>query len=456
MVPARGDASERAMQTVNFQCGHCGKLMAVGVEFLGQQVRCPHCQQVVIAPAVSAPAPFPPPEPAPDPFPQLRDSEDIFSRPSQPPDALFGQEEPPRLEMPAEPAPAPALSPSAERSGGEANGHSDRKLPELAPRPEPAAAPAPAEESSAWSPTTTGEESSPSLTAARVRRAQEASRSLGGTMFILLVFLPVLLWAIGATGIGIWLYVNLLDARRRTDPFEALPDTDGDTPGVRKPGMKTRGVLQTTKKIVTQPLPADLKVRLKESIRIGALEVTPIRVARQRMSIMVDKFDKAEPLETDSLVLYLKFRNLAEDYAFTPLDNFFDRQWKNAGPPPYTLLEADGQTFIGGPAAWVSETQARSSNKFRREWIAGRKNIDRAGLQPGEEEKSFTCTDGSDAKIARFLFGVDANNRRVGAPYHGPLLWRVHLRRGLIDWRGKRVPATAVIGVEFTDKDYAG
>jgi hypothetical protein len=441
--------------------------MAVGVEFLGQQVRCPHCQQVVIAPAVSAPAPFPPPEPAPDFFPRLRESEDIFSQPSNAEDALFGQEEPPRLEIPSEPAPTPAPAPPLERSGA-ANGHSDRNLPELSPvaaesPPQPAftstePAEAPAPQSPAWSPAAAGDEGVSSLAAARARRAQEASRSLGGTMFILLVFLPVLLWALGATAIGIWLYVNLLDARRRSDPFEAIPDTDGDTPGVRKPGMKTRGVLQTTLGIVTQPLPEHLRVRLKdkEPIRIGALEVTPTRIARQRMSIMVEKFDKAEPLETDSLVLYLKIRNLAEDYAFTPLDNFFDRQWKRSGPPPYTLLEAGSQTFIGGPAAWVSETQARSSNKSRREWIAGRKNIDRAGLQPGEEEETFTCTDGSDPKIARFLFGVDTHNRRVQTPYRGPLLWRVQLRRGLIDWRGKRVPATAVIGVEFTDKDYAG
>ena len=38
------------MQTVNFQCGHCGKLLAVQRQHLGQQVRCPSCQQIVVAP----------------------------------------------------------------------------------------------------------------------------------------------------------------------------------------------------------------------------------------------------------------------------------------------------------------------------------------------------------------------------------------------------------------------
>src|SRR5262249_39424642 len=41
------------METVNFQCGHCGKLMGVNTAFLGQQVHCPHCQQVVVAPAAA-------------------------------------------------------------------------------------------------------------------------------------------------------------------------------------------------------------------------------------------------------------------------------------------------------------------------------------------------------------------------------------------------------------------
>ena len=54
------------MQTVNFQCGNCNNLMAVGAEYLGQQVRCPHCQAVVVAPA--APPRRPGPRDGPRPF----------------------------------------------------------------------------------------------------------------------------------------------------------------------------------------------------------------------------------------------------------------------------------------------------------------------------------------------------------------------------------------------------
>ena len=53
------------MATVTFKCGHCNNLMAVNAEYLGRQVRCPHCQQVVVAPAQQSAAAPPPPPPVP-------------------------------------------------------------------------------------------------------------------------------------------------------------------------------------------------------------------------------------------------------------------------------------------------------------------------------------------------------------------------------------------------------
>src|SRR5438105_13368905 len=98
------------MQTMNFQCGRCGNLMAVSTDFLGQQVRCPHCQQVVLAPPPSAPAPaaqataptgpnpavLPIQEPQPT-GPRYGEQEDIFAPPDSG-DDLFGLASAPRLE----------------------------------------------------------------------------------------------------------------------------------------------------------------------------------------------------------------------------------------------------------------------------------------------------------------------------------------------------------------------
>jgi hypothetical protein len=65
---------------------------------------------------------------------------------------------------------------------------------------------------------------------------------------------------------------------------------------------------------------------------------------------------------------------------------------------------------------------------------------------------TIVATDGWDQAVSRYLFGSQ-EDRQVRQPYEGKLLWRVQLRRGLVPFKGKQLPATAVIGVEFTDKE---
>ena len=76
------------MQTVNFNCSFCGKLMAVGTNLLGRNVRCPHCKQVLQAPAtagaVSPASPPPPKEPA---FEQPT----VGMPPLESPESIFGE-----------------------------------------------------------------------------------------------------------------------------------------------------------------------------------------------------------------------------------------------------------------------------------------------------------------------------------------------------------------------------
>ena len=68
---ARGNWHEvcRPMQTVNFNCPHCGNLMAVSMNLLGRNVRCPHCKQVLRAPAAAGGVSAPPQPAAPTPSP---------------------------------------------------------------------------------------------------------------------------------------------------------------------------------------------------------------------------------------------------------------------------------------------------------------------------------------------------------------------------------------------------
>lgn len=451
------------MQTVNFQCGGCGKLMGVSAQYLGQQVRCPHCQQVVVAPAAQSPEPRT--EVDPQPFQNLGAHEDIFHTRSETEDALFANEAP-RLEIPRDPEPGPTVNfpapevPDLTPVDGQAN-HQPPQEPTLSFSPgstvnqeQPATA---VTETIPWQPTdgavspAPAEEQAPAFVAPRQRR--EEPRSFVSGAFLLLVFLPVLLWALCATGIGVWLYSEVMRINRQYDPFEAMPDTDGDNPGIRPKGRtQSRGVLQIDRRFATRPVPEHLKVELGKTVRVGDLEVTPTKVMRRKVGVMVEGSDRAEPCSNPSLVLYLKLKNLSKEYAFTPLDNYFDRQYRGTGQVPLTLLQVGKQNFYGGPAKWIPQYR-NVGKRESREWVEGRKNVDPIGLLPGEETEGLVCTDGEDGKMALYLFGENEEGEK-GKPYSGELLWRVHLRRGPYQHKGRTVSATAVVGVVFSDKDY--
>ncbi len=493
------------MQTVNFQCGHCGKLMAVGVEFLGQQLRCPHCQQVVLAPAANAhaapappPAPFPATEPPPAPAPpenpfgslttdqparpddtfrmlSVNANEDIFNTRKEPEDALFGDSESPRLEIPRDivpsapahsfdmplettPASSPpvpettlpidAMAPSSDNEFGDgprAGAHE----PDTVQWSPINGTPAPPSSVLDGAPQEMGAMASPS-----VRKLREESARIN--WFVPLVLLPLVLYAILATVGCAILYMRIQAQALAPSLWEQFPDVDGDTPGVR-PKPKGGGNLRFKREDAIKPLPEKLHVKLGETLRLGDLEITPLKVRRDRVKIITEGFPQAEPLAHDSLVLTLKFRNLSDDHAFTPLDNYFDRHWDgNKDWVPLTLLAAGTTRFFGGPARWVSPALNERSRE-RREWVVlpGRTNIDRHGLAPGESTEACVCTDGTNPAVAAYLFGIDEAGKRVRNPWSGKLLWRVQVRRGQIEYNGKHRPAVAVIGVEFASKDYA-
>jgi hypothetical protein len=488
------------MQTVNFQCGHCRNLMAVSREFLGQQVRCPHCQQVVLAPAVASPPEPPPAPPSPPPpdlgqtetvmhVPNHQDAEDIFA-PAAPSDDLFGQSSAPRIEMPPEPMPtidlpsappppevlSPTLAgdlsipapPSAldatftttpQLSVDEApppfNGANTTSLPPspaespwlsstttLPEAPPPAPAPA-AEEEGAHAPAL----STPTL-------SRTPRKEGGSPWFMVLVFSPLLLYSIVVTIFAVMLYLEQRQIQQeRRNPFEMMPD-EGDNPGVQKgqKGQKRQAYLYKPD-LATAPLASNLRTTLGKALPIGDLVVTPEKVERKKVRVFVKGFERPEPCLADSLVLSLSIENASEDHRFAPLDNYFDRSWKPGQDmlPPLTLLEAGDARFFGGPARWAP-SGSKDPNK-RPEWVEGRELVDTEGLGPGEAKDYFVCTDGNDDKAVRRLFGENRDGKRVGEPYRGALLWRVRLRRGLVQFKNKEYSATAVIGVEFTDRD---
>jgi hypothetical protein len=460
--------------------------MAVESEYLGQPVRCPQCQQIVVAPsetsldvahadgpvarassAETIEKPLAPPG---------SDFEDIFA-PAEPTDDLFGHPEPPRIEIPPAPlAPTPANDNPVSSPGPTADplpaSSEPSPLPDAVPPPpangenttaQPAAEPegpwqaaaftdmmsAPPAEARTDSGLALSADGTSSTTRPARRREQRTP------WFAILVFSPLVLYSIVVTVFAAMLYLHQrrIELERRS-PFEMMPD-DGDNPGVQKGKKTTRHQYLYDPKLATLPLPDNLRTRLTpdggESIRIGELQITPVRVKRERVKVYVQNSAKPEPCTGDSLVLYLKMRNLSSDYAFAPLDNYFDRYWKTGMDllPPLTQLEVGADyRLYGGPARWYP----RGSENKRREWVEGRPAFDPELLGPNEEKEFFVCTDGQDARAELALFGEN-EGRRVREPYHGRFLWRIRVRRGLVRVKDKDYSATAVVGVEFSDKE---
>lgn len=449
------------MQTVNFQCGHCGNLMAVTADLVGQQVRCPHCQQVVLAPAPAgpqpealAPAPQPPSEPA---FPAAEEKESIFAPSEHISEDVFGHVPRPTLEMPARPvlpavppplapvsaeprdllppAPPPVSSTSPEAANPFVNLASAFQTPpsptnlETSPASESSPWSAPREDSHWHDPGSAAGQAEPhpdfdSAGPPRVR----TPRADGG-WWIVAFIIPLVSYSILVTILAVIFYIR---QATQLHPLEVLPDLEGDNKGARRVGMVQRWSPDTV-------LPDKLKVALGQSIRIGDLEVTPLRVERGHIQLRYPDGRREEPQRDESLVLHLHLRNVSENVAFKPTDPEFLRAWdeqKRSGAMPYTYLEAGHMRFFGGPIPW----RAAKAPGQRADWYVEGHNHDRE-LQPGEAMSSLVCTN-PDRQAVREL-----------RDYKGPMLWRVQVRRGLVQVKDREVSATAVIGVEFTSAE---
>jgi hypothetical protein len=444
------------MATVNFQCGHCHNLMAVGQEFLGQQVRCPHCQQVVLAPAPAAP---PPPDPGTIEVPQQDEHDSIFTPPESAQDDLFGAAHAPHVELPTEPA-FPQLGldeptlPSDPAAPQPAAGH-ERTVtytgPEGSPSgtrtevlpPDGAGAPAPLEAPAtgeAPPPSPSGEMSLPPPIAHKPRVARS------NPWVIPLFIAPLIFYSLMATLYILDMqFLHFFSPPPPPHPLEMVPDLEGDNKGDAK-HVGRRGSVDTRWPDPLQPMPPQLRVRLGGTLAIGDLEVTPLKVERKRISYDIPSYDPT-PAPEDSLAVTLRLRNRSHDVAFKPMDRFFARAQKTSinAIPQYTLLEMGERKFIGGPLKWVSLSAAKNpNNRTPVEYVY--KQVVNQELKPGEEMTTFVCTNPDD-KAAKALDG-----------YQGPLLWRVQLRRGLVGWTTKKGvqredSATAVVGVEFTAAD---
>jgi phage FluMu protein Com len=373
------------METVTFNCSHCGKRMGVSKAHLGMQVHCPHCKGVVQSPAPEPPAPAPPEPASPPPLqavveppavepppvearaaeshaPVAPPTDDIFA-PQEGSD-IFGESRPSGLEMP----PAPPIEAEL--------------LHEPAPRP-PVPDEAIQEPHENWYDAPKSARSQQPEEFAPPRYRQKSSLL---APMLLMFLIP---YSLVTTGYIAWMIVN---RPRVPEGLELLPDPPD-------PKNKDRGVERVKH---DGKLPDHLKTVMNEPLQVGDIEVTPVKV----------RYENAD------LILKLKLRNKSSQYAFNPLPDHFVNMLYYQSNKPYTFLDPGAKELrcYGG-------------------FVAPSK--DDGKLQPGEE-------------MFVELITADRDKTPEVMKLTKPLVWRVQLRRGMVETRKGDQPATAVVGVEFT------
>ena len=179
------------------------------------------------------------------------------------------------------------------------------------------------------------------------------------------------------------------------------------------------------------PLSDQQKTRLDKPIRIGdAVELTPVHVELAPGG--------------DLLTLTLHVRNISKDLRFNPLPQAFLVPQQG-----YTFLEFGKQRIYGGKLSYRRPLGFWAGLGQRGQRAA--RDFDGV-LDPGEAMTvTLSTTPRDEAKLLRL------------ADYKGLITWRLEVRRGLVEVRGRLVSATAVVGVQFDtgvvlrdQRDFAG
>jgi hypothetical protein len=204
------------------------------------------------------------------------------------------------------------------------------------------------------------------------------------------------------------LYLLLSGNGSRSDPFEYLRDP------VKKDGPKR------VQHPHNERLSPRLRTTLGKPIQAGDLLVT---------------FNKVRLTADGDLQLVLRAKNTSSNTAFEPINDFYVKVDHNRrDSKPYTFLESrskDGVDHI-----YNMYLSFFKDSLAKQEQSSGK-------LNPKEETTIVLTTDFPyrDKHIAKMLKSNDEYT------------WRIQVRRGFVRVDGKEVPATMVIGLDFTGAD---
>jgi hypothetical protein len=212
-------------------------------------------------------------------------------------------------------------------------------------------------------------------------------------------------------------------------PLSLIPDSRGEYPPAERKKSGKLGVP------LDGPLPPELKAGLGQKLAVGAVTVEPVSVAVRKLAVeKVSDGGKTYNLNPGKgVALTLKVTNTSPDLVIYPLDPAFNRKQLPTDTPP-TALVIGKSTFAGGPVAWPFEKSVKRAYEKAQE-------DDDKPLGPGES-RTYVVTSDTRPEIVRAVQNAKE-----------PILWRVQVRRGLVEYRGREVPVTALVGVEFTASD---
>lgn len=214
-------------------------------------------------------------------------------------------------------------------------------------------------------------------------------------------------------------------------PLSTIPDNFGEFDPV------TRKKVTKATFPVDGPLPPELRAPLGGKVAVGQLEVQPVRIEKRALVIQLEDANGQEkrtaPTRDKALVLTLDIKNTSPDLSIFPVDPAFIRR-ESKDDQPITRLVTGKKSYAGGEIEWPLGKAIKKKAEVQQA-------NDAIPLKPGESREYVVFTPASAELV------------RTAEADKGPLHWRVQLRRGLIDYKGKEVPVTAVVGVDFRASD---
>jgi hypothetical protein len=381
------------------------------------------------------------------PIPKLPEIPPVPPPPVQAPTPVYLQPAPVPVMLPPQMAPAPAVSVQANPFAFEND--SPPEPPPPPPKPRPASArPAPAASQPVAIPvqpqgllvaaTQEPIEELPEEEAApkpkKKKKKSDSAAPVASSVILKVALLCVAGYAAVMTLVAIYgLFFKSGEKLDPGHPLSTIPDSFGEFDPV------SRKKVSQYKFPVDGKLPETQVAGLGGKIEIGQLAIEPVKIESRKLNVIIEnsrekKTDTSLARRGESLVMQLRITNTSNEFPIFPMDPALTRKARVDDEKPATRLIVGNQTFYGGAIVWPFP-----SNLTRR--YEEQQEKDNIPLKPGETREYVVFTD-SEQKILKAV--KDSND---------PLLWRVQVRRGLIEFKGKDVPVTAIIGVEFKAVD---